>query len=78
MNTPVLEAGASLSELNEFQGVYRPVPLSFCPPQRKIQLLGARFTAAHQNQPADPEGDPDDHAKRREPHETEQETKKQC
>jgi hypothetical protein len=67
----------SISELDELQGVYGCAPLFLCPPQRKLELLGAGFTASHQDQPAHAKRDPDDRPKRSERQETEQGANKQ-
>jgi hypothetical protein len=63
-------SSGGVPELHKFQGVYRRDPLSLHPLERKLQLLGAGSAAAHQDHPADGEGDPDDHPNRGEIHQT--------
>jgi hypothetical protein len=66
-----------VSELDELQGVDRRVPFILRLLQGKLQLLGAAYAAARQDQPAERNGYPDDHPNRREGRQTKHQADKQ-
>src|SRR5579863_8684214 len=68
---------SEVSKIDELQGVDRRVPLILRLLQGKLQLLGAAYAAAHQNQAAKPNGYPDDHPHRRDGRQTQRQTYKQ-
>jgi len=71
------KSAGPVSELDELQGVDRRVPFILRLLQGKLQLLGAAYAAAHQDQPAKPNGYPDDHPNRRQGRQTKHQADKQ-
>ena len=65
------KSAGPVSEVDELQGVDRRVPFILRLLQGKLQLLGAAYAASHQDQPAKPNGDPDDDPNRRDGRQTE-------
>src|ERR1700689_2110182 len=59
------KSAGPVSEIDELQGVDRRVPFILRLLQGKLQLLGAAYAAPHQDQPAKPNGYPNDHPNRR-------------
>src|SRR6202046_3896747 len=66
-----------VSVIDELQGVDRSVPFILRLLQGALQLLGAAYAAPHQDQPAKPNGYPDDHPNRRDGRQTEHQEVKQ-
>jgi hypothetical protein len=66
-----------VSEFDELQGVDRFVPFILRLLQGKLQLPGAAYAAAQQDQTAKRNGYPDDHPNRREGHRTKHQADKQ-
>ena len=71
------KSAGPVSEIDELQGVDRRVPFILGLLQGKLQLLGAAYAAPHQDQPAKPNGDPDDYPNRRDGRQTEHQADKQ-
>jgi hypothetical protein len=66
-----------VSLIDELQGVDRSVPFILRLLQGKLQLPGAAYAAPHQDQPAKPNGYPDNHLNRRDGHQTEHQADEQ-
>jgi hypothetical protein len=71
------KSAGPVSEIDELQGVDRSVPFILRLLQGKLQLLGAAYAAPHQDQPAKPNGYPDDHPNRRDGRQTEHQADEQ-
>jgi hypothetical protein len=71
------KSAGPVSEIDELQGVDRRVPFILRLLQGTLQLLGAAYAAPHQDQPAKPNGYPDDHPNRRDGRQTEHQADKQ-